>query len=89
MPAAATEGEEEGEDPDAAKKKLIAKDPWEPRLKPISMDAGIKGGLPPWIIRSYQCAYKSMDEKTQKYNKNYGVVMVKSMWWPGSFTFYS
>ena len=30
-----------------------------------------------------------MDEKTRKAKNNYGVVVVKSMWWPGSFTFYS
>lgn len=84
------EGEgEEGVEPEELKKREIAKDPWEPRLKQIAKDNKIKGGLPPWILRSYNCAHVSQDEKTQKMNKNYGVVMVKSMWWPGSYTFYS
>ena len=36
-------GEEEPEDPEVLKKKEIAKDPWEPRLKPIIKDNKIKG----------------------------------------------
>lgn len=88
MDAKPAEGEEEGGEPEDLKKKEIAKDPWEPRLKPISKDNGIQGDLPPWILRSYNCGYKSLDEKTQKANKNFGVVLVKSMWWPGAYTFY-
>ena len=88
MDAKPAEGEEEGGEPEDLKKKLIAADPWEPRLKPISKDNGVQGGLPPWIIRSYNCSTKSKDEKSQKYNKNYGTIMVKSMWWPGSYSFY-
>lgn len=89
MDAKPAEGEDEGGEPEDAKKKLIAADPWEPRLKPISHDQGIQGGLPPWVIRSYGVNHKTMDEKTQKCKNNYGVVVAKSMWWPGSYSFYS
>ena len=41
--------EEEG----AAMKREIAKDPWEPRLKPIVKDNKTIGGMPAWILRSY------------------------------------
>lgn len=82
------EGEEPPE-PEELKKREIAKDPWEPRLKPITKDNKTKGELPAWVLRSYNCGHTYMDEKSQKSNKNYGVVMVKSMWWPGAYTFYS
>lgn len=88
MDAKPAEGDPEDIDPDELKKREIAKDPWEPRLKPITSDNLIKGDLPPWIIRSYNTGHKSMDEKSQICKKNYGVVIVKSMWWPGSYTFY-
>ncbi len=38
-------------DPEVLKKLLEAKDPYEKRLKPISLDAKIKGNLPGWVIR--------------------------------------
>ena len=57
-------GDEEPEDPEVLKKKEIAKDPWEPRLKPITKDEKIKGGLPGWILRSYNCGHKYLDEKS-------------------------
>lgn len=82
------EGEEPVE-PEELKKREIAKDPWEPRLKPIVNDKKTQGDLPPWVLRSYNCGHKYMDEKTQKAKNNYGAVVVKSMWWPGSFSFYS
>lgn len=31
----------------------VAKDPWEPILKPITKDAKTRGGMPAWICRSY------------------------------------
>ena len=45
------EGEEEV-DPEELLNREIAKDPWDRRLKPITEDSKIKGGLPPWILRS-------------------------------------
>jgi hypothetical protein len=89
MDAKAPEGEGEGDvDPEELKKREIAKDPWEPRLKPIVKDNKTKGDLPAWVVRSQNCGHKFLDEKTQQCKNNYGVVVVKSMWWPGSYTFY-
>ena len=67
----------------------IAKDPWEKRLKHISEDSSIRGGLPAWVIRSHDIQTNYLDEKTNKPTQNYGTIVVKSMWWPGSYTFYN
>lgn len=75
-------------DPEELKKREIAKDPWEPRLKPITHDSTTKGELPAWTVRSYDCSHLYLDEKTQQCRSSYGTVVVKSMWWPGSYTFY-
>ncbi len=82
-------------------KREVAKDPWEPRLKPITKDAPTIGGLPPWIVRSYNAKDnyadpKNVDKKPEEgapvvapIPLNYGTVVVRSMWWPGAFTFYN
>ena len=46
------EGEEEVEPADLLARE-VKKDPWEPRLKPISDDASHKAGTPAWILRTY------------------------------------
>ena len=38
-------------DPDVFKLQLEAADPSEPRLKPISQDKKVKGGLPAWVVK--------------------------------------
>ena len=83
----APEGEEV--EPEELMKREVAKDPWEPRLKPVTADNKTIGGFPAWILRSYNTEEEYFDEKTQKSNKNNGLVVVKSQWWPGSMTFYS
>ena len=72
-------------DPEEAMKKEVAKDPWDARLKQVGTDTKTKGGLPAWIIRSYE------NEEFVNSGKvvNYGTVVVKSLWWPGSFNFYN
>ena len=40
-------------DADAVTAKIIAADPFEKRLKPITLDKGCKGNYPAWILRSY------------------------------------
>ena len=40
-------------DPEEEKKKMEAADPFEMRLKSISQDATIQGGLPAWVVRSH------------------------------------
>lgn len=41
------------EDPEVVKKRVEAADPYEPRLKPITADAKVRGGLPAWTVRLY------------------------------------
>ena len=64
-------------DPEELMKREVAKDPWEPRLKPIAKDNATKGGMPPWVIKSFNIS------------KTDGVVVVRSLWWPGSYTIYA
>lgn len=45
--------EEEGQEVEEMKKEIEAKDPFEPRLKPITLDKSCKGNYPAWIIRAY------------------------------------
>ena len=80
---------------------MIAKDPWEPRLKCIGKDFKTNGGAPGWIIRSFNANTEYADPKTidkkseeggapiKQVPLNYGTVVVKSMFWPGAFTFYN
>jgi len=32
-------------------KREVDKDPWDPRLKPITLDKKTIGGMPSWIMR--------------------------------------
>ena len=56
----------EGDDrePEAIMAAEVAKDPWEPRLKPIVQDKSTIGGLPAWIIRSHNARDQYADPKT-------------------------
>ena len=65
----------------------MKKDPYENRLKSINEDSKVQGGLPSWVIR--HCGDKSDFYNTQGQLVNYSVVVVKSLWWPGAFNFYS
>lgn len=80
---------EEDLEPEALLAREVAKDPWEPRLKQIAKDNATRGGMPPWVVRSHNANTELVDPKTGKANVNYGTVVVKSMWWPGSFTLYN
>jgi len=70
-----SEGDETGE----VMKKIEAADPYEKRLKSITLDAKVKGGLPSWVVKHYGDkdsfgTFKSPNDKI-----NYGVVVVKSL----------
>lgn len=65
MEAKPAEGDGDEVDPEELKKREIAKDPWEPRLKPITLDCATKGELPAWTLRSYNSCHLFLDEKTQ------------------------
>ena len=83
------EAGEEDVEPEELLKREVAKDPLEKRLKPITEDQKTCGGMPAWIVRSYETQDTLLDEKSGKFTLNYGTVVVKSLWWPGSFTFYN
>lgn len=78
-------------DPDEAKKEMEAADPYEPRLKPITTDSKVRFSQtlvqPAWVVRLYGDATEYVDEKTKKKDCT-GVVAVRSLLWPGAYSFY-
>lgn len=70
-------------------KKIEAADPYEKRLKSIALDRKVKGSLPSWNVRlcgdrDQYGTPKSVNEKV-----NFGVVVVRSLQWPGATTFFT
>lgn len=76
------------EEPEVTAAREVAKDPWDARLKPLNLDERTRGGIPAWLVRAYDADSSYEDPKT-KGPTNYGTVVVRSLWWPGSFTFYN
>ena len=77
------EGEDNGDvEPEELQKKLDAKDPQEPRLKPLTNDISADGEDTAWTLRLLgdQTRVKGIKNKTH----HYGVVTIKSHVWPGS-----
>lgn len=60
-------------------KQIEAADPYEKRLKPISQDRKVKGGLPSWVVKvcGEKSTYGNMNPVLGKVN--YGVVVAKSL----------
>lgn len=89
-PAEMPEGEEF--DPEEAKKQLEAADPFEPRLKQLTMDQRVKVSASmkvcPWNIRCMGDQTMYSDEKDPKVTVSNNVVIVRSMIWPGSCSLY-
>ena len=82
------EGEEDVE-PEVLLAREVAKDPWEDRLKPIVKDNKTLGGMPAWVVRSHNINDSFDNPKVKNGKVNFGTVTVKSLWRPGSFTFYN
>lgn len=88
------EGEEW--DPEAAKKEIEDADPFEPRLKPVSQDCCVRMAKrnikqPSWIVRLMGDTTEYKDEMATAKGAPtlcYGCVVLRSLVWPGSFTFY-
>ena len=80
---------EEGEEEESIQKREIQKDPWEPMLKPVTNDDCTRGGMPAWIVRSHNMKHTSADARPGKAVQCFGVVVVKSLWWPGSMSLYN
>ena len=76
-------------DPEELKKRLEAADPYEPRLKPISLDKKVKGGLPAWVVRLCGDTTTFANANPALGKQNYGVSVARSMWWPGAYSFFT
>ena len=70
-------------------KKIEAMDPYEKRLKPITLDHKVKGGLPAWVVKFFGDRDMIGCANPAQGKTNYGVVVVKSLQWPGSYTFFN
>lgn len=76
-----------GYDPAIALKEVEAKDPYEPRLKPLS-DDHIPGDYPvPWTLKVIgdTNSYKEEFKDTSFTN---AIIVIKSLVWPGAYIFY-
>jgi hypothetical protein len=80
--------EEEDVEPEELLAREVKKDPWEARLKPISQDQKTRGGTPAWVVKSFNDRDSYQNATSGKLSENYGLVVVKSLWWPGQTTFY-
>jgi hypothetical protein len=87
------EGAPEDVTEESLMKALEERDPYEKRLKPITMDADVPVAenqkQSAWVVKL--CGDKNIyqHQATSKKQVNYGVVVVRSLQWPGSYTFYS
>ena len=82
--------EDSGIEPEDWMKAIVDKDPFDARLKPITDDKVVKISkntkISPWVVRLMGDATEYLDAN-QKTVCN-GVVVVRSLQWPGSFNFY-
>jgi hypothetical protein len=72
--------------------RKIASDAYEPRLKAVSRDGGVKVGegskQTPWIVRHMGEQDNFLSSQDGKKSVNFGVVVARSLQWPGSYSFY-
>ena len=89
-PEEAPEGFDGEWDIEVEKKKIEDADPFEPRLKSITADSKIKlgGGVSqlPWVLRLEGDSTEYTNEQGKKVC--HGVVVLRSLTWPGSVTLY-
>ena len=77
-------------DPEEEMKKVVAADPFDEKLKPIVADSSVvvskNQKIQPWVVRLMgdSTEYKTETGKTV----SNGVVVVRSLQWPGSYNFY-
>ena len=85
--------EEEGVDPEEKKKQIEAADPYEPLLKPITADQQVhltdKVKTAAWSIKLMGDQDEYANEKDAKTSISNGVVVLRSLLWPGAYSFYS
>lgn len=75
------------------KAQIEAADPYEARLKPITNDRQIpvseNSSQLPWVVKLMGDKNVYQDAINPKKTVNYGVVVMRSLQWPGFYTFYS
>lgn len=71
-------------EPEELLKQIEAADPYEKRLKPIETDTIVEAGIPAWKIRCLGDKHRQQTLKGK--TEHNGVVVVKSLRWPGSTT---
>jgi radial spoke head protein 4/6 len=85
------EGEEDF-DEEKAKKAQQERDPYEPRLKPLTGDsdiwAGPKMSVPAWQVRACGDQTELADPENPKKIVNNGTILVRSNVWPGAYSFF-
>ena len=75
-------------DPEQWAQTRSLEDPAEPRLKLLSSDLPVKGNSPAWSLRKGgDFGVYNLTQKNAVIS--HGVVILRSLLWPGSFTFYS
>lgn len=78
----------EGEELEDVMKRVVAADPFEARLKPITQDKGCKGNYPAWVLRNFGDKDSYRAANPAHANMQYGVVVVKSTIWPGALSYF-
>lgn len=71
-------------EPEELLKQIEAKDPYDARLKPITTDSQVEKGIPAWKSRVY--GDKSRQPTLDGKSEHNGIVVLKSLRWPGSTT---
>ncbi|KAL4480348.1 hypothetical protein ABPG74_020864 [Tetrahymena malaccensis] len=86
---------QEGEEQEDVEKRTIAKDPFEPLMKPLNTDNAPEGYKSAWILRThgdqtdYGVAQKPpADQPNKVIQQNYGYISIKNLYWPGHVTIY-
>jgi len=79
---------EDVEDREKETDRVLAADPYERRLKPITEDRACKGNYPAWILRCYGDQTKYAMANPLHGAKQYAVAVVKSTVWPGALSYF-
>lgn len=80
----------EEQDPEELKKEQEARDPFERRLKQITMDERVVGGMPAWVVRTHgDSEFYSNPNPKHVIPQQYSTVTCKSLLWPGAVNFFS
>lgn len=73
-------------DPEDHKKAIEAQDPFADRLQPITLDQPVHGQKTAWIVRLCGDKTRYAAPNPKDGTLHFGVVVVKSLRWPGSYT---